>query len=355
MTVGATLVASLLAVLERPSTWALALFAFLIRGGFLLVLAPIIVLPTAIGVANVVAPVVASALLSGLTGEVLAVIAVSVVAALVWLIGGGLLAAAAEAEGIGRMVAVGGDDGLDGVDGVTGVDGVDGAGGRAAPATWGLAWRILRARLAAHVPFVVAAAVGAAQVVDAAYREFTVPVDTVTPLVLRVARAVPEAIVALVATWSFGEAVGALAARRIVLGHEPPSRAVGSAVLDIVRRPLRAFVQLGVPLVALLAVLVPSAAAAGAAWTAIRVTLADGLPPVLTLAAVMLLVVVWVGQLVLLGLAAAWRGGVWTTDAARTFGGVAHRREGDWYPAAGSGTFGDPSGAGPRTGSEVDP
>lgn len=342
MTVGATLVASLLAVLERPSTWALALFAFLIRGGFLLVLAPIIVLPTAIGVANVVAPIVASALLSGLTGEVLAVIVAGSVLALTWLVGGGLLAAAAEAEGIGLLAAV------DGVD-------RDGAGIRGPSASWRLAGRILRARLFAYVPFLVAVAFGAAQVVDAAYREFTVPVDTVTPMVLRVVRAVPEAIIVLMVTWLFGEALGAVAARRIVLDGEAPIRAVRSGFMDIGRRPVRTFLQMVVPLVALVAVLVPSALAAGAAWAAIRATLADGLPPILALAAVMLLVVVWVGQLVLLGLVAAWRGGVWTVDAARTFGGVPHRREGDWYPAGGSGTFGDPSGAGSRTGSEVDP
>jgi len=47
VSLGATLSGSLLAVLDRPSTWPLALAGFLIRGGWLLVVAPIVVLPTA--------------------------------------------------------------------------------------------------------------------------------------------------------------------------------------------------------------------------------------------------------------------------------------------------------------------
>ena len=96
------------------------------------------------------------------------------------------------------------------------------------------------------------------------------------------------------------------------------------------RRPLRTLVELLIPLAALVAVLVPSSAAAAAAWTAIRTTLVDGLSPLVTLLAVLLLVAVLAGQLILLGLVAAWRGAVWTVEVAGTFGGVADRREGDW-------------------------
>ena len=57
MSIWATLGASLLAVLARPSTWAFGLLGFLVRGGWLLVVAPIVVVPTPIGLANIVAPV----------------------------------------------------------------------------------------------------------------------------------------------------------------------------------------------------------------------------------------------------------------------------------------------------------
>jgi hypothetical protein len=342
VTVGATLVASLLAVLERPATWPLGLVGFLIRGGFVLVLAPIIVLPTAIGLANVVAPILTSALLSGLTPTVVLLIAGVGLGGMAWLLGGGLLAAAADGEAIRRTIRDDEDEPAGGID-------------AAAVGRDGDAWRVLSVRLVAHLPLLVALAWGATRVVAAAYREFTVPVDTVTPLVLRVLRAVPDAILVIVLAWFVGEILGGLAARRVVQAGESPPRALRSALAHVARRPIRTLVQAVVPLVALVLVLVPSAAAAAAAWTAIRATLADGLPAPLTLGAVLLLVVVWGGQLILLGLVAAWRGAVWTIEVDGTFGGVGARREGDWYPSVMSGTVGDPSGTGPRTGSEEYP
>ncbi len=334
MTVGATLVASLLAVLERPSTWPLGLLGFLVRGGLLVVIAPIIVLPTAIGLANVLAPILSSALLSGLTPTVLLALVGVLALGLVWLIGGGLAAAAVEAEAIDRTT----DDLIE-----------------RGPTRAGVTWRILVARMAAYLPLLIALAWGSTRVVAAVYREFTVPVDTVTPLIFRVVRAVPDALAVIAIAWLIGEVVGGLAARRIVLLDESPFRAIRNAVIQILRRPLRVLVQLVVPLLVLAAILVPSAAAAAAAWTAIRVTLADGLPPLLTLVAVLVLVVVWSGQLVLLGLVAAWRGAVWTLDVTGTFGGGSAIREGGWSSGSTSVSLGDPSGSGSRPGSEGDP
>ncbi len=57
MTRGAALSSALLATLAEPATWALALAAFLIRGGIILVALPVVVLPTPVGIGNVVAPV----------------------------------------------------------------------------------------------------------------------------------------------------------------------------------------------------------------------------------------------------------------------------------------------------------
>jgi hypothetical protein len=48
----ASLAASLLATLSRPAWWAMALAAFLARGGILVVLLPIVTLPTVAGLAN---------------------------------------------------------------------------------------------------------------------------------------------------------------------------------------------------------------------------------------------------------------------------------------------------------------
>ena len=56
MSIGAALLASFLVTLVRPATWALALAAFLVRGGVLLVLAPIVVLPSAVGLGELPGP-----------------------------------------------------------------------------------------------------------------------------------------------------------------------------------------------------------------------------------------------------------------------------------------------------------
>ena len=334
MTVGATLVASLLAVLERPSTWPLGLLGFLIRGGLLVIVAPIVVLPTAVGLANVLAPILAAALVSGLTPTVLVALIGVLVLGLVWLVGGGLLAAAAEIEAIDRTTE----------------DLVD-----RRPARDATAGRILVTRMAAYTPLLLALSWGSTRVVASVYREFTVPVDTVTPLVLRVARTVPDAITVIVVAWLVGEVVGGLAARRVVLRGKSPLQALRGAVTAVIRRPARTLLLPVVPLLVLVAVLAPSAAAAAAAWTAIRATLVDGLPPLLTLIAVLVLVIVWAGQLVLLGMVAAWRGAVWTLEVAGTFGGGDAIREGGWSPASASVSLGDPSGSGSRSGSEGDP
>ena len=98
MTVGATLVASLLAILGRPSTWPLGLATFLLRGGFLLVLAPIVVLPSAVGLGNVLAPLLETVVFRGVTPAIVMLLVTVVVALVVWLVGGGLLAAAVETE-----------------------------------------------------------------------------------------------------------------------------------------------------------------------------------------------------------------------------------------------------------------
>ena len=94
----ATLAGSLLVTLARPSTWVLALAAFLIRGGLLVFVIPIVVIPTPAGLADVVGPLLISFVFGGVSPAFVAVVATAVVVFLVWLIGGGLLAATAEAE-----------------------------------------------------------------------------------------------------------------------------------------------------------------------------------------------------------------------------------------------------------------
>ena len=105
MSVGATLVAALLAVLDRPSTWALGLAGFLVRGGVVLVAAPIVVLPTAGGLANILAPLLEDVAFGRRTIELAGTVAIALAGVVVWVVGGGLLAALAEVEAARRVAA----------------------------------------------------------------------------------------------------------------------------------------------------------------------------------------------------------------------------------------------------------
>jgi hypothetical protein len=333
MNLGAALGASFLVTLARPATWVLALAAFLVRGGILLVLGPIVVIPSAVGMANVVGPWVTSFVFGGASIWVMAVAAAGAAAALLWLIGGGLLAAAAEAEAT-RIVAS--DE-----DVATEPATVDLAAGDRPGTGPGVAWRILVARLVAHLPTLLALAWAGARVVAITYRELTLPSETLTPLVVRVIRAAPEAIIALLVAWLLGEVVGSMAARRVVLRGEGPLRAVGGALGRLVRDPLRVTVLTLLPLLALVAVLVPAAAAASATWTAIRTALATDAGVLPTLVLLLAFVGLWVGGLGLIGLVAAWRAAVWTVDAVGTFGVPDPVRAGDWQEGEASGTLTD--------------
>jgi hypothetical protein len=318
VSLGATLSASFLVTLVRPATWLLALAAFLLRGGIILVLAPIVVIPSAVGLANVIAPTLTSFVFGGVSAAFILLVAGIATTVLLWLVVGGFLAAAVEVEAV-RIVAS--DEDVVAASGRA-------LGGRVADRS-GQAWRVLAVRLLSHLPTVLAIAFGAVRIVAVTYRELTVPSDVVSPLVLRVVRGAPEAVVFILVAWLIGEAIGAVAARRIVLWGDPIPRALAQAMIATVRHPIRSAVFVTLPLLALVAVLVPSAAAAAATWRAVRATLATdaGLMPALLL--VTLLVVLWAGGLLLTAVIAAWRGAVWTVAGAGTFGATGTDRQGD--------------------------
>lgn len=335
MSLLASLVASLLATLANPSAWILALAGFLVRGGLVLVLAPIVVVPSAVGLANVVAPTLTSMVFGGISGEVLTTIALIVVAIGSWLIIGGFAAAAVEAEG---ALVIARDE-----------DVVGGPGRPDQPRRSGSMMRILLARALAAGPLVIALATGSIRVVAVAYRELTVPSDVAVPLVLRVVRGAPEAIAWIVLAWILAEIVGALAARRIVLAGDGVIAALGGSLRQVVQSPVRTIVSFVVPLAVLVAVLVPSTAASVVGWDTVRATIANDSGPVVVVASVAIFVGLWVGGLVLIGMACAWRSAVWTLEAARTFGGVPNGRPGDWTASPDTATLDDlrPHGADP--------
>lgn len=318
MSVGATLAGSLLAVLDRPATWPLALAAFLIRGGWLLVVAPIVVLPTAVGLANVIAPLLEDVAFGRRTGELIMLVALALGGALAWLIGGGVLAAAAEVEAVRELAA----------------DPEGPADASASPTdTWGAAWRVAALRLVAHIPFAIALVWGAARLATVGYAELTVPSDVTVPAAWRIVAGAPDAVIAIVLTWLFGETIGALATRRVVLGGDPARVALRRSIGRFFRSPLRPSVLTVLSTLVLVVVIAVTGLAAGAALDQLRSGFANGDASVGTTALLVVFVGLFAGGLVLVGLTSAWRTAIWTVDTvpARdgTFGGVGSTRSGD--------------------------
>ena len=339
MTLGATLTASFLAALARPATWILALAAFLLRGGVVFVLAPIVVIPSAVGFANILAPAITTVVFDGGAGSLAVLIGGIGLATLAWLVAGGVLAALAEAELI-RWIAAD-EDVLATVGQEPGTVAGEDATRPARPGGLAVAWRVLAVRLIALVPLAVVLAWGSTRLVGVAYRELTVPSDVTTPIAVRVLRDAPEAVVAILIAWVVGETVGALAARWVVLRADPIGRALRQGVVRLVRHPVRSLVLGLGPLLALVLVAVPSALAASTAWQALRAELATGGGALLGIGVLLLFVALWLGGLVLIGAISAWRSAVWTVDVAGTFGAIDHGRQGDWNHASESGTLTD--------------
>jgi hypothetical protein len=328
MTLGATLVASFLVTLARPATWLLALATFLIRGGFLLVLAPIVVLPTAVELGNLLAPVLTTLLFRGVTPMIAVLQVAGGVAFLFWLLVGGLIAAAAETELVRRVVAD---------------DEVWPAGERPALATAAHPTRrVLLVRLAAYLPLLLVALPWSSyRFVLVGYDELTSPSAGGLPLAIRIALGAPDAVALLVVAWFFGEMVGVLAARRVVLAGDGARRALGWALGRLARRPVRNLALSVVPLVPLAIVLVMVGMAGSATWDALRAALSIGGDSLLALLLLAVLVAMFAGGLLLIGVVSAVRAAVWTVDVAGTFGATVHDPEGPWNAAADSGTLTD--------------
>jgi hypothetical protein len=328
MTRGAALTGALLVTLATPATWPLALAAFLLRGGIVLVALPIVVLPTPVGLGSAIGPTLTSIALGSATVEVLAIGAATIVLVSAWLFVGGWLAAALEAEGI-RVVTL--DDDVATLD------------PRPVPPTTGrIAARILAVRLIAEVPLGLVLSWGSVRLITVAYHELTSPLEVSTPVVLRVLRASPEVVIAIGLAWMIGEIVGAVAARRVVLADAGIAAALRSAIASCARHPLSTLARFWVPTIGLVVVLLPSAVAAASAGAAVGAALGQADDPVQVLLAVVALVFLWIVGLLLASVVSAWRAAVWTiAEVARegTFGGSADRRPGDWYPDVPSGNL----------------
>ena len=323
----ASLLTAALIVLARPATWALALVGFLARGGIVVLLLPIVVVPTPSGVADVVAPAVTPTYLgAGPTEPFIALLTGIVLLVSAWLVLGGLAGAWADVELVREVVA---DDDYP----------VRLPVERRHPAAAAFVVRLL-----SSIPLAIALTVAGVEIVSASYAELTSPVEVVTPLFVRILSDVPGAISLVVITWALCEAAGGAAVRYLLLRGESIPGALRNGWLDFIRRPVMTVTTLLVTDAGVIAALLTTVLAARVAWSSARYALlARDL--VETPIAVVVLVAIWLGGLVLVGVATAWRAASWTLEVARVHGTAAQLSTLESHREVG--TFGGPEHARP--------
>lgn len=326
MSRGATALAALLVTLGRPSWWLLGLAAFLVRGGVLLFLIPIVALPSPLALSNAAAPTIMAAAFGRISPELIGLVVALVLAGLAWLLAGGLLAAAADLALLREATAAAAEEGV---------------GHLAVAERPGIARRILAARILALVPFVVAVIVGTVGIVGSAYVELTRPRDVDAPLALRVLAGAVWHVVGIIVTWVFAEVVGGAAERRVVFNATPPFLAVSDGTVDLVRRPVSIGATWIVATIVLLALAGANLLASGIAWDRLRALVVDrNTEPLWIGLALLGFVGTWLAALTLAGIAGSARTALLVFEEVRarsrvglrpgTYGAGTHRRPGDW-------------------------
>ena len=296
----ASMQAALLAALARPAWWALALAAFLVRGGFLIALLPIVSLPTTADATNALAPAIEDLIHGSPSFETVVTATLLISGAFLALYG--LLFAGSWLD-LALLRETTADPELE------------------------LGWSptnrsvtlALAIRLVAHLPTLVAIGYAAMRLVGVLYLELTAPGDTTTPLALRALAQAPDAPLAVGAAWLVGEALGGLTVRRVAAG-EPVAAAFGRSIRQVAS--VRGLATLAATTAALGALLVPYLLAVATAWQNVRVALFDDVGGVLTLTALVLMVSTWVLGLALLGALLCWRATAWTVQVAPRSGTV---------------------------------
>jgi len=334
---GVTL-AALLAALSRPSWWLLALAGFLVRGGVLLFVVAIVMLPSPLVLSNVLEPVIAPIALGGANLVTLAPLLIASAGLLACLLAGSWIGAATEVVLIREARQAMVDDGLPAR--------APTAGDVGDPRFTG---RVATAHLLAHLPTALAVGLGSIQIGNVAYAELTSPFEVATPLVVRVLLGAAGPIAAIVLVWLFGETVGGVAARRIVLDGVPVLGSLRRGLDDLVRRPLATALPALTTTLLLAVDLAACLAVVAFAWAQVRdrllETTVDWEALIVALAA---FVATWIGALALTGLIAAWRSAAMSFESERnaverrsrsapapdpggTFGASPGRRPGDWF------------------------
>ncbi|HEY0443979.1 MAG TPA: hypothetical protein VGC90_07150, partial [Candidatus Limnocylindrales bacterium] len=168
---GPTLLAATGTSLDAVELWPIALAGFLARGGIVLFLLPIVVIPTPSGIADVIAPALISFAFGLVSPAFIAIVVTLVVSIVAAIVLGGLAGVWADVLLIRAIAGAGASGGSTAAD-------------RDVPG--GVVVRAFAVRFLAHLPLWIALAWGAVRIVEATYTELVTPFEVVTPLALRV-------------------------------------------------------------------------------------------------------------------------------------------------------------------------
>ena len=286
--------AALAATAGRPRWWVLALAAFLVRGGIVVALLPLVTLPSAAALATAFAPTIESLALARQSAAAV-------------LVGTALIGVVAAIVGLAAYVGSWLDETL--VREAEVAEELDLRPSVAAPS----AWRGLAIRFVAHLPTLLALAYATVRIVIVTYDEFLSPGDPGLPIAIRILLRAPDTVAVVGITWLLGEALGGLATRRAAEG-EGIAASIRGAFRDLLaRRGVATFVITDAVVFAVVLLLI---AVVGRAATHLRAYLLDGASSTNVAAALLLLVATWVVGLAVLGAALAWRSTAWTIEAA---------------------------------------
>jgi hypothetical protein len=306
--------------LGRPSAWPIALAGFLVRGGILLFLLPVVVLPTPTELATAFGSDIIALALAAPTAAVARLAAAAILLVVGWLLVASIVGAAADAALAWWAAAPGAIDAGPGR-APEGSGPAAAATGEAAPAAprrgIGLVLRVAIVRLACHLPLAIASVWAIARIVAAVYREYISPGDLSVPLPLRVAASVPDAIGLLIVAWLLGEALGGLAARGVALEGRSVGRAILGAVTSLVLHPVSAGIALVTTTVVVVLLVAPPIAASALIWDELRRELLGPADPGPVLAATLAFAALWLAGLAAAGVATTIRSSIWTWHALR--------------------------------------
>jgi hypothetical protein len=302
-------------VVDRD-TIVVALAGFLLRGGIVLLLVPISVLPSVIGIAGAVG-VNAFGIDGRPTLWLFEVVAIIAVLAAVWL----LLAFL-----VGSLI----DVWL--IDAEIDPDGQAVRRPRSLPNFW-IVLDLAGIRAVCVVPLVLTVVWASSRIYNAAYVELTTPTNLATPLVVRVVESAADAVLVIGLVWLGSEVVAAVAVRRLVLLDLDVRRSIVGALVQIVRRPISSASTVVVSFGASVAAIGLAMAATATTFDWIRVAARNEQPilitiglsplsttrdfrPVVFVLATTALGLAWFAALALAGIASAWRSAAFTEETA---------------------------------------